>query len=481
MKGPVGAYTLITSVADLLTFYDKPTATNASDWYQAYNFLQYGNKLLLSRASNVNGLATDKSDPVPTAVLASANTAVVGVTNGATFAVGDIVAFEATQGLGVDLVNQYEVISIATNNLTLDRNVVQDIPLNSATFTVRRSMNAMVEAVANGAAQVPVQNYFSTMQVVENIDDYLVKEISLAMTSVDSKIKFTTRNPGAWGNNIEVCIANPAMFSATVPTEAFTGIPLDSLFDYPPTGNEVGIVIRDGINIVETWTVSFDPAAKDNNNKSLYIEDVINNKSSYVYAKDNTANTTAVQDYCAVINGTAVGTINLVNGTDSPIQADDLLNAYDIFSNKEMLDLDIVIANELDNGASAVKLVNARLDCICFIGANYGDCVGKKSAIATGNLIAWRKTGSINYNNMFVVACGNYVYQYDRYNDKYRWVNIAGHCAGLRAQTSSNRASWWASAGLERGQLKGISKISFSPTQGQRDLLYKNRFNCSVH
>ena len=34
-----------------------------------------------------------------------------------------------------------------------------------------------------------------------------------------------------------------------------------------------------------------------------------------------------------------------------------------------------------------------------------------------------------------------------RYNDKNRWVNIAGDIAGLRAQTSMNRASWWASAG----------------------------------
>jgi len=414
IKGPVGAYTLITSVADLITFYGLPTTTNYNDFYQAYNFLQYGNKLLLSRASNINGLALDASNPVPLATLASANAAVVGVTNGASFTVGDVVAFEAIQGQGVDLTQQYSVVSITLNDLTLDRNVQQDIPLNSASFTITRSMNAMVEAVQNAGTPVPAQDYFGTMQPVENIDDYLTKEVSLAMTSVDSKIKFTSRNPGAWGNNIEICIANPAMFGATVPTEAFPGIPVDDLFDYPPTGTDVGIVIRDGINIVETWTVSFDPAAKDNNNKSIYIEDVINNKSSYVYAKDNTANATNVADYCAVINGVGVGTITLINGSDSPIQADDLLNAYDIFANKEALDIDIVMANELDAGVSAVKLVDARLDCICFVGANYADVVGKKSAIATGNLINWRKTGAINYNNMFVVACGNYKYQYDK-------------------------------------------------------------------
>ena len=131
--------------------------------------------------------------------------------------------------------------------------------------------------------------------------------------------------------------------------------------------------------------------------------------------------------------------------------------------------IDIVIANELDDGVSAKGLVDTRKDCIAFIGANYADVVGKKSAQATSNLIAWRKTGAINYNNMFVVACGNYLYQYDRYNDKYRWINCAGSIAGLRAQTSSNRASWWASAGLERGQIKGVVKLAFTPSQGQRD------------
>lgn len=40
-----------------------------------------------------------------------------------------------------------------------------------------------------------------------------------------------------------------------------------------------------------------------------------------------------------------------------------------------------------------------------------------------------------------------------RYNDKNRWVNLAGDMAGLRAATSSSRASWWASAGQILGSV----------------------------
>ena len=64
-----------------------------------------------------------------------------------------------------------------------------------------------------------------------------------------------------------------------------------------------------------------------------------------------------------------------------------------------------------------------------------------------------------------------------RYNDKNRWVNVAGDIAGLRAQTSSSRASWWASAGLERGQLRGVIKLAYNPNQQQRDALYKKNVN----
>lgn len=49
-KGPTGSFMLITSVDDLIDFYGLPTDENYNQWYQAYNFLQYGNTLYISRA-----------------------------------------------------------------------------------------------------------------------------------------------------------------------------------------------------------------------------------------------------------------------------------------------------------------------------------------------------------------------------------------------------------------------------------------------
>lgn len=47
----------------------------------------------------------------------------------------------------------------------------------------------------------------------------------------------------------------------------------------------------------------------------------------------------------------------------------------------------------------------------------------------------------------------------------------------VRAQTNTNRASFWASAGLERGKIKNALKLAFNPSQSMRDLLYKNALN----
>jgi phage tail sheath protein FI len=71
----------------------------------------------------------------------------------------------------------------------------------------------------------------------------------------------------------------------------------------------------------------------------------------------------------------------------------------------------------------------------------------------------------------------NYKYQYDKYNDKFRWVSVAGDVAGLRAETNTDLNTWWASAGLDRGQIKNAQKIAFNPNLGQRDMLYKNKVN----
>lgn len=320
---------------------------------------------------------------------------------------------------------------------------------------------------------------------------------------------------------------------------AFEGISVDGLFEYAPQLEtaQIGVAIYDSEEneLKETFLVSLDPKAVDIYNKSTYIETVINKTSEYVYVKDNVAldptieieeyiydvygnkiqktiNKNGVLEYVTSINETTgvaepvyrtkttvvpnvasytyiYDTINneyygrsleLVCASDSLIQEDDLLNAYEIFNNKEDLDIDIVIGNELDYGKSALNLAETRKDCIAYIGLPYeynGSVmtVGQRSETATSSIIKFRN--SINYNSMWISLYGNYKQQYDRYASKNRWINIAGDCAGLRGQCNVDNDPWWPSAGLTRGQIKNVVKLAYAPNQTQRGTLYINGVN----
>lgn len=486
IKGPVGEYSLVTSVDELISKYGKPTDVNYNDFYQAYNFLQYGNKLLISRASNVGGTATVVQTDLGVDVTASESidvsvvtTADLDISSGASVSVGDLI----TIGAGTKV---YMITVITTDTITLDRNIEEDV-------TSGDNINAWTQHI-NAYNYIPTVTYgtdfteaglVSGIEIVENMSDYELKNDAGQITvSANASLRFTAKNPGAWGNNIGITVAKSGSFGDDT-AYAIEGVKLDDLFEYAPSGTDFAVIVSLGEDVVETFTVSLDESAKDYNNKSMFIETVINNQSSYVFVKANTTDIAELTDnvltYDSVGETYTGAVVPLLLGADSAIQGDDLLNAYDVFANKEEIDIDIVIGNELNEdilGIQAVQnLVEARKDCIGFIGAYYSDTVGKKAADATTNLIEARKTGNFNVNSMFLVYAGNYKYQYDRYNDKFRWINIAGDIAGLRAQTSSNRASWWASAGLERGQIKNVAKLAFNPTQGHRDLLYKNGVN----
>jgi hypothetical protein len=68
-------------------------------------------------------------------------------------------------------------------------------------------------------------------------------------------------------------------------------------------------------------------------------------------------------------------------------------------------------------------------------------------------------------------------YQYDKYNDIYRWVPLNGDIAGLCAYTDEVRDPWFSPAGSSRGQIKNAIKLTYVPVASERDTLYKNGIN----
>jgi phage tail sheath protein FI len=92
----------------------------------------------------------------------------------------------------------------------------------------------------------------------------------------------------------------------------------------------------------------------------------------------------------------------------------------------------------------------------------------------------------IDYRNLlrstsYAVLDSGYKYQYDKYNDVYRWVPLNGDTAGLCVRTDNTRDPWFSPAGFNRGQIKNVVKLAFNPDKADRDQLYKNGINPVVN
>jgi len=91
-------------------------------------------------------------------------------------------------------------------------------------------------------------------------------------------------------------------------------------------------------------------------------------------------------------------------------------------------------------------------------------------------------TDTVDYRNTitstsYAFLDSNWKYQYDKYNDLYRWVPLNGDIAGLCARTDRDRDPWYSPGGLNRGIVKNVIKLAYNPTQTDRDDLYVKGIN----
>jgi len=377
----------------------------------------------------------------------------------------------------------------------VDGNVISGAVVGAPTFVKFSAINAIVTAPREGADAKTAVELRPEAILIKNDNEYEVQEMSIPVTG-NTKLKFIAKSSGSLMNGIEIAIAREADFASGTQF-VFNGLLLNDFFESKPLDSkkEIAVVIRQDGKVTGAYIVSLIPGSKDYRNKSNYIEDIINKYDSLVYVKDNTAivdmpdsriYTAAIIELDGTVTTPAVNKVlYMSNGTDGYVNHGDIELAYGsvsdntIFGNKEELDIDIVIANEQARVAAGT-LASDRADCIAFIGAKFEDVVGLPSAKIVENLIADAMTGELNNGgtaNSYCATFGNYKQQYDKFNDKMRWVSVAGDVAGLRADTNTSLNTWWASAGLDRGQIKNAQKIAFNPNLGQRDFLYKNKIN----
>jgi phage tail sheath protein FI len=180
-----------------------------------------------------------------------------------------------------------------------------------------------------------------------------------------------------------------------------------------------------------------------------------------------------------VFGSTAIS-ISLSGGTnDNTPTVGELKIAYDLFADAETLDVNLIIGGEAPAGADGVTHANnmiaiteGRKDAVAFISPRIADTVN--NATAAADVITWADQLT---SSSYAVIDSTALYMYDKYNDVYRWVSASGAVAGLCANTDNVADAWFSPAGLNRGQLLGVTKVAFNPKKADRDDLYKARVN----
>jgi phage tail sheath protein FI len=236
--------------------------------------------------------------------------------------------------------------------------------------------------------------------------------------------------------------------------------------------------------------------AKTVDGANNYFIDVVNAQSQYVYAYNletkfltatapvelTTASTSAQFTYKT---SGAEFTFTLASGADGTVTTGDITAALELFAEGDATDINFIFAETLSDSRVTQKVIddkligiaNDRKDVITFISAPL--------IIATTGLSGTTdtKTGTVTeyFENLSSTSYAMFgstpVQMYNKYTDRFIWVPDSGHLAGLCAYTDDATEPWFSPAGLNRGQLRGVSKLALNPNKTQRDDLYKSRVN----
>jgi hypothetical protein len=80
-------------------------------------------------------------------------------------------------------------------------------------------------------------------------------------------------------------------------------------------------------------------------------------------------------------------------------------------------------------------------------------------------------------NSSYACTYGNWGKKYDTATDTYCWLPMSGSAAKMMCQIDANFYPWTPSGGLNRGIIENIVELAITPTQKQRDLLYRANIN----
>jgi hypothetical protein len=466
-KGPVGVITNINSERELIDTFGGPAETNASDWLVASEYLQYGGRLAVVRATTGVLNATASGSGV---LIKNKDDFDGGVTS-EVFAA----RYAGTEG------NFYRVV------------------------VIDRGADEIATVVGHGLTAGATYN--------DGTNDHEVYAVlgvdTIAIINTDGvKASANGVTTVPWYSNTEIA-STGLKLSAVGPRPGTSAFASENYLNWDEM--HVAIIDERTNTIVERFTyVSKLSDAVTPEGASNYWRDVVNFESAYLYSASEVvtslqatgnawggtaasyAATSSAPEYMKLqlptgSNGAFDGTL-LAGGTDDyAYTAGEIQTAYNEFLDTEASEIDFVLmggsmASEADTKTKAgavIGVATSRTDCMAFVSPH----VGNQIAASGGSLSSvQQRENTIAFfdtlpSTSFAVFDSGIKYTYDRFADKYRYIGCNGDIAGLCVRTSNAVDDWISPAGLNRGGLRNVVKLAYNPNKADRDELYQSRIN----
>ena len=471
-QGPLDEVVSISSEQELVSTFGKPNSTTFEGFFTAANFLAYSNSLRVVRVQNSSVSNATES--------------------GSAFVVKNTTDYTDNYADGSASVGLWAARTAGAwgNNLRIDSCPSATVYEETAKTTVNDSSTSVGDTVVTVTSGTGI----SAGDIVNFGDNYEYRVISIStndltivrkeepqyFTASDSSGLHATITDGA---NVRRRWRHYDLFDKAPGTSPYAQANGGS-------GDELHIVVVDedgGISgtkgeVLEIFgAVSKGSDAKTPQGSTNYYPDVIYNSSNYIYWMDHNS---SGSNWGSEVSGTTftsvttVSEVSLQSGSDgSAATTAQKLTAYEKFADAETVDVGLIMAGNGDatHIDNLITVAENRKDAVVFASPERSDVVG----VANANTQKDNVVGFFNgiRSSSYVVFDSGYKYQYDRYNDVYRYVPLNGDIAGLAARTDLVADSWFSPAGLNRGIVRGAVKLAFNPQKSHRDELYRARVN----
>jgi hypothetical protein len=531
--GPALQITSVGSESDLVQVFGKPDTNTYAYWFSAQSFLAYSNQLRVVRAIantalNATAEAKTLTGTVTVDISTNANLLVGSSTVFTSQLVNGQIIFIGSNTTPLTVANVINAVAVTvTTALTANVSVANTVTAygvlvknddqqessfssgvsglglasakwpgdlgNSLKISLCPSSTAFLDTIVAGNIAFSLGNTtvvgtgttFTTDVVV---GDYLVANgLSFQVTAITNTTYLT------------VASAPTSSFTATTTNwsrkweyaSQFDAAPGTSAFATTATGgatanDELHIVVvdQDGLfsgvagTVLERFAfVSKASDAKDTAGNGNYYKNVLNN-SAYVWWMGHVGTTT---NWGSVASTGSFGanvlpyTKSFAGGNDANESVTDgnIESGWDLFADPDQTDVSLLITGPVQpNTVGAYVISNiaeGRKDAVAFVSPNKASVVNNLGSEVSSITTDRNSLPSSSY----AVMDSGWKYQYDKYNDVYRWVPLNGDIAGLAARTDTTNDPWWSPAGFTRGNIKNVVKLAWTPKPINRDDLYK--------